>query len=101
MTRDEAIADAAREAMSMLAEVGREPVEQAPARLVVQISDLLTHVTNHLSGEVESPEAVPDSDPIDPEECLRHTARMLAAATLILYSLMPGIPEEPAQVSTH
>lgn len=85
MTTEEAVSRAAREALSLMDEVGRTPRKDAPARLLGTIKESLRHVAEHHLGTTTCT-ALGQT----PADCAKVQARYLAAATALLYALLPG-----------
>ena len=92
MTIEEAVSRSAREALALLDEVGRTPRKDAPARLLGTIKESLRHVTEHHLGTTTCT-ALGQT----PNDCAKVQARYLAAATALLYALLPGEDEPDDQ----
>ena len=93
MTAEEAITDATRLALEMLATPAERPSDVV-ARLIDVTKEDLCHIIEHLALENVDPKLAAER-----MECARDTARGVAAAALLVYALSGWADDVPAPTS--
>ncbi len=98
MNPDEAIGVGAREAMEILQQMqdqGVEPTAVCLLNVIRAVSEGNVYVTSILAAEAVQPGTIRSLNARDLEHFLRE-ARSVAAGTLLVYALCPGVDELPS-----